>query len=185
MALTYFKRFRMELDLQSPLSFSVPPLPDEYQLLPWGEGLLREHAEAKYASFHSEMDSNVFPCLGRRDGCLHLMREISRRATFVPESTWLLRHVPAGGRSAAVGTVQGIQTDNWGALQNLGVARGHRGLGLGTILLAQAIDGFRRSGLRRMHLEVTSDNTAAVRLYKRLGFHNAKTVFKATEVAGA
>jgi hypothetical protein len=36
-----------------------------------------------------------------------------------------------------------------------------------------------------MHLEVTTDNTAAIRLYERLGFHRAKVVFKAAEVAGA
>ena len=35
-----------------------------------------------------------------------------------------------------------------------------------------------------MHLEVTTDNTAAIRLYERLGFKRAKVVFKAAEVAG-
>jgi hypothetical protein len=185
MTLTYFKRFRMELDLDQPPPLCPPALPPAYQLLPWDEALLREHAQAKYASFRSEMDANVFPCLGRRDGCLNLMREISRRATFVPEATWLLRYARDGGHGEPVGTVQGIELDGWGALQNLGVARGHRGHGLGTLLLSYAIDGFRRAGLRRMHLEVTSDNTGAVRLYQRLGFRNARTVFKATEVAGA
>lgn len=197
MGLTYFKRFRMELDLEGPLGFvdthgeGHRPLPAGYELLAWDEALLREHAQAKFASFRSEMDSNVFPCLGRRDGCLNLMREISRRATFVPEATWLLRYGEPdsegrpSGRTEPVGTVQGIELDGWGALQNLGVARGHRGRGLGTMLLRRAIEGFRLAGLRRMHLEVTSDNTAAVRLYQRLGFRNARTVFKATEVAGA
>ena len=183
MSLTYFKRFRMEFDLERPLAVTVPTLPEGYSLVPWDESLLREHAAAKYASFHTEMDANVFPCLGQRDGCLRLMREISRRASFVPESTWLIRHEPIGERPIAVGTVQGLDVEGWGALQNLGVMRGHRSLGLGTILLSKAIEGFRRVGLRRMHLEVTSANTAAVRLYERIGFRNARTVYKASELA--
>lgn len=183
MSLTYFKRFRMELDLDNLPRFSAP-LPAEYQLLEWDESLLREHAAAKYSSFRYEMDANVFPCLGRKDGCMRLMREITRRATFVPEATWLLRFAPQGMRPEPIGTVQGIEIDGWGAIQNLGIARGHRGHGLGSILLAKSLQGFRTAGVGRVHLEVTSDNTAAIRLYTRLGFRNAQTVFKATEVAG-
>ena len=61
--LRYFKRFRMELDLGAPLP-PVPPLPDGYFWLPWDDSLLASHARAKYASFHAEIDSQVFPSLG-------------------------------------------------------------------------------------------------------------------------
>lgn len=183
MGLVYFKRFRMELDLEGPL-FDVAPLPETYELVPWSEGLGREHAMAKFQSFQSELDANVFPCLGRRDGCVRLIREITRRNSFVPEATWLLRYCPPDDRPSAVGTVQGLRIDGWGALQNLGVVEEHRGRGLGTLLLHRAAEGFRRAGLAHMHLEVTTDNTAAVRLYRRLGFREANTVFKAAEVAG-
>ena len=44
--------------------------------------------------------------------------------------------------------------------------------------LEQALAGFRRLGLRRASLEVTADNSRAVRLYQRLGFRRAKTVYK-------
>src|SRR5690606_4901136 len=144
--LTYFKRYRMELELDRA-AVRASPLPAGYELVAWDEGLIRDHAAAKYSSFRSEMDVNVFPCLGRQDGCNQLMREISRRATFVPQATWLLRYLPPDGRPEPVGTVQGIEMDDWGALQNLGIARPHRGLGLGTILLAYAIQGFRAAGL--------------------------------------
>ena len=77
-------------------------LPPHYELLPFSVDLLREHANAKYASFRSELDVNVFPCLGRRDGCLRLMREIASRAGFVPEATWLCRYrEPESGSSDA------------------------------------------------------------------------------------
>jgi ribosomal protein S18 acetylase RimI-like enzyme len=184
MGLTYFKRFRMEFDL----SDSVPPsepIPSGYDLVPYSVDLLREHATAKYLSFRQELDANVFPCLGRRDGCLRLMREITSRATFVPEATWLCRfRDPESNRMLPVGTIQGLQIDDWGAVQNIGIDPMHRGHGLGSILLARAGMGFRRVGLKQMHLEVTTDNTAAIRLYERLGFRTAQVVYKAAEVAG-
>lgn len=174
----------MELDLLD----SVPEpreLPAGYELVEYSEDLIREHAHAKFLSFQSELDANVFPCLGRRDGCLKLMREIAGRVTFVPEATWLARYrPPSGGRLQSVGTIQGMQAEGWGAVQNIGIAPEHRGRGLGSILIAAAASGFREAGLNRMHLEVTSDNSAAVRLYERLGFKRAQVLYKAAEVAG-
>ncbi len=183
MGMTYFKRYRMELDLTEEL-FAAPPCPTGYELVPYDDSLVRDHATAKFQSFRQELDANVFPCLGRRDGCVQLMREITRRNSFVPEATWLMRYRGVHhGRGEAIGTVQGLQIDGWGAIQNLGISRLHRGCGLGTLLLHRAAVGFRSRGLERMHLEVTNDNTAAVRLYERLGFRRAKVVYKAAEIA--
>jgi ribosomal protein S18 acetylase RimI-like enzyme len=67
----------------------------------------------------------------------------------------------------------------------VGVIPEHRGQGLGTVLLFQALRGFKQAGLRRAFLEVTAQNTGAVRLYERLGFKTTKTVYKAAEVAFA
>ncbi len=184
MGLTYFKRFRMEYDLSHTLP-EAGPVPPGYELVPFTSDLIREHAIAKYQSFRLELDANVFPCLGRRDGCLRLMREISSRAGFVPEATWLCRFLdPESGRRQPIGTIQGLQIEGWGAVQNLGIDPLHRGRGLGSILLARSAQGFRDAGLRRMHLEVTTDNTAAIRLYERLGFKRVHVVYKAAEVVG-
>ncbi len=184
MGLTYFKRFRMEFDLTD----SVPesgPVPMGYEFVPFSEHLVRQHATAKFQSFRQELDANVFPCLGRRDGCLRLMREIIARATFAPEATWLCRfRDPTSDLLLPVGTIQGLQIDQWGAIQNIGVDPLHRGRGLGSMLLARAGQGFRRVGLKKMHLEVTTHNTAAIRLYERLGFRKAQVVYKTAEVAG-
>lgn len=184
MGLTYFKRYRMQLDLRQH-ELVAPELPPHYELLDWNDSLLRQHAAAKYESFRLEMDAYVFPCLGRREGCLRLMRDISRRGNFVPEATWLIRAQLEDGQIVPVGTVQGLRGDGYGSIQNLGIAAAHRGSGLGTILLARAAAGFVSAGIARMQLEVTSDNTAAVRLYKRLGFRTIRTVFKAADVAYA
>lgn len=193
MTITYFKRFRMEFDLTRQIPrFELPP---GYSFLPWDELLLESHAETKYQCFRQELDANVFPCLGDREGCRRLMSEITRREGFVEGATWLLQFVPdvaapqqsleeAAGEFC--GTIQGIaDADDFGSIQNLGVIPAHRGRGLGTGLLFQALWGFRQAGLRRATLEVTAQNIGAVRLYQRLGFRNVKTVYKASEVAYA
>jgi ribosomal-protein-alanine N-acetyltransferase len=186
MGVTYFKRYRMEIEL-SGVWFQPPPLPDGYSLVPWDESLLEAHAEAKYQSFCLEIDANVFPCLGDREGCVRLMREITRREGFLAEATWLLAFRGRRARRREYcGTVQGVrESREFGAVQNLGITPTHRGLGLGTLLLHRALSGFRSAGLRRVYLEVTSQNSGAIRLYQRLGFRRVKTVYKAADVAYA
>ena len=184
MGITYFKRFRMELNLDLPL-FLQPGLPPDYALVPWKEALLAAHADVKFRSFRCELDANVFPCLGQRDGCRRLMDEIAHRTGFVQEATWLAQYWPAQRpKPEIVGTIQGIMdVGGIGAVQNVGVVPAHRGRGLGTCLLHEALLGFRRAAIDRVYLEVTAKNIGAVRLYQRLGFTKTKTVYKAAEVA--
>jgi GNAT superfamily N-acetyltransferase len=175
----YYKRFKMEREL-----YDAPPLavlPDGYYWVPWDDTLIDVHAEVMFASFRDEIDTQVFPSLGDRRGCHHLMDEIWRRPGFVREATWLL-----GSPAGYCGTVQGIrERSGLGAIQNLGVTAAHRGQGLGSALLLQALHGFRRAGLGRAFLEVTARNDAAVRLYQQLGFRRRKTLYKAVENRGA
>jgi ribosomal protein S18 acetylase RimI-like enzyme len=197
MALTYFKRFRMEVDL-ARVDFSDCRLPPKYRFVSWDPSLLATHAETKCQSFRQEIDANVFPCLGDYDGCYRLMNEISRKDGFLPQATWLLAYVPhddgidPGSRRlydpdgvTFCGTVQGV-VDRFGhgSIQNLGIVPDHRSRGLGAALLLKALDGFRRAGLRRAYLEVTAQNDGAVRLYRKLGFYKSRTVYKAVELLG-
>lgn len=171
--LRYFKRFQMQADLLAPLP-PVPSLPPGYRWSAWDERLLEAHAEAKYQCFRSEIDGVVFPNLGCRDGCARLMREICEKPGFLPGATWLVWH-----GEEACGTVQGV-SDRHGAgmIQNLGLVPSHRGRGIGTALLLQALYGFRRAALARALLEVTAQNEGAIRLYRRLGFRFRKTLYK-------
>lgn len=177
----YFKRYQMEISLRRLRC--QPVIPAGYHLLPWDDHLLDAHALAKYRSFRSELDSTVFPCLGEESGCRRLMHEISRKEGFVPEATWLATRKHPDGSTSYCGTVQGI-TDQFGrgGIQNLGVTPDHRGRGLGTALLVQALLGFRRVNVSFVHLEVTASNSSAVRLYRNMGFRHVKTVYKSAEV---
>jgi len=184
MGLTYFKRFRMEMDL-AHRDFSAVPQPEDYRFVPWEPGLLETHADIKHQSFRFEIDANVFPCFTEREGCLRLMSEISNKDAFLPESTWLAIYVGAGRRKREFcGTVSGLcDVNGFGAIQNLGITPHHRGRGLGTRLMVQALAGFQSVGLRRTYLEVTAQNQAAVEMYLRMGFRRVRTLYKAVEVA--
>jgi GNAT superfamily N-acetyltransferase len=177
MAITYYKRLRMEVDLHGPGPARSGPLPGRFVWVPWEEALLADHAEVKFQSFRHEIDAYVFPCLGDRYGCQRLMREIRRKPGFLPGATWLIA-CPEG----YVATVQGVMDHGpIGAIQNLGVIPAYRGIGLGRALVHQALAGFQEAGLRRAYLEVTAENNAAVQLYRSLGFHRAKTLYKAVD----
>ena len=186
MSLTFFKRYRMEIDLVGR-DLSWPILSERYRLLAWNDSLLDSHAKAKYRSFCEEIDASVFPCLGEYAGCRRLMREITRKEGFEPTATWLaVSYDNPTGRRELCGTIQGLRhRASIGAVQNLGIVPSHRGCGLGTSLLFRALSGFRESGVARVYLEVTAENEGAIRLYHRLGFVTVKTVFKGAEVAFA
>ena len=183
MDLTYFKRYRMEVELDGR-DFSRP-LARGYRFVRWKPSLLDAFARAKYDSFRDEIDANVFPCLGELAGCRRLMGQIARKPGFLPGATWLAVHAdPDTGKEEYCGTIQGIRNrSGLGAIQNLGITPPHRSVGLGTALLFQGLDGFRRAGLKRVSLEVTAQNEGAIRLYSRLGFTMVKTVFKTVEMA--
>lgn len=174
------------MEARLPLNCSMlNELPSGYELIPWHESLTEAHAQAKFGSFHCEIDATVFPCLGDFEGCRRLIDEISNKRGFLPESTWLLIHRAAYQSEVDYcGTVQGIvDAQGIGTIQNLGVVAAHRGLGLGSRLLFQALDGFRNAGNHRASLEVTAQNVRAVKLYQRMGFRRVKTLYKAVEVA--
>lgn len=175
-AVTYFKRFRMEMDLTDPLP-PVPALPADFAWVPWENRLVEVHADVKFRCFCDELDGIVFPNLANRLGCLRLMQEISARPGFRPEATWLIAH-----GANYVATVQGVSDRaGVGSIQNLGVTPSYRGRGLGLSILLKALHGFRNFGLARAGLEVTAQNDQAIRMYRRLGFRFRKTLYKMVE----
>jgi len=107
------------------------------------------------------------------------MRDLSQRANFVPEATWLAMGQQPGGLETPAGTIQGLRLDGkLGAIQNIGVVPAFRGRGIGQSLLRLALRGFRDSGCTEVQLEVTVHNLGAIRLYESMGFRYTNTVFK-------
>ena len=127
----------------------------------------------KYRCFVNETDSLVFPCLSHLGGCRDLMKAIATRPGFCPAATWL---VCCDGER--VGTVQGLlDTGRGGSIQNLGVLAEYRGLGLG-LASGEGTGWLRDSSGRRAFLEVTAQNTTAIRIYRGIGFRSRKTIYR-------
>jgi ribosomal protein S18 acetylase RimI-like enzyme len=175
----YFKRFRMQFDLLSQ-QIPQPNCSSEIMFAEWDEKLLVMHGMCKWESFRREMDVNVFPCLGERDGCKRLMRDISQKDAFVPEATWLAIGKDTNPKNlVAVGTIQGLRTNaTHGAIQNIGVIPSFRGKGIGRELIRRALQGFQSQGCRYVTLEVTVHNLGAIKLYESIGFQKSEIVFK-------
>jgi GNAT superfamily N-acetyltransferase len=182
MPVAYFKRHRMLIEL-AQLDLDRVPLCDGVQFLPWSEKLLGMHAAAKWESFRNEIDAIVFPCLGEREGCRQLMRDLAQRSNFVPEASWLAVATGLDSIEIPLGTIQGLRLDtSEGAIQNVGVVPAFRGKGIGRILLIKSLVGFREIGCKFVSLEVTIHNIGAIRLYESIGFRYKETVFKVGNV---
>lgn len=177
MATTYYKRYRMEVDLHG--FQCVPNLPAGFSWVAWNDALLDQHAAVKYRCFRDELDSYIFPNLGEIAGCSRLMREIRNKPGFLPAATWLM-----ASESAFVGTIQGsvdFGPAPIGAIQNVGIVPECRGKGLGKLLVLKALSGFAQTGIDRVYLEVTAENRSAVQLYRDVGFRKAKTLYRAID----
>lgn len=183
MPVVYFKRFRMQFNL---IESEIPAcrVDDTLDWVAWEERFVLQHALAKWESFRREMDASVFPCLGDREGCKQLMRDLSLRDNFIPETTWLAVARDNNSRMGqAVGTIQGLRTNaDLGSIQNIGVVPEFRGKGVGRELIRRALVGFREVGCRIVNLEVTVHNWNAIRLYESVGFRKIETVFKVGNV---
>ncbi len=143
------------------------------------------HSLVKHASFCSEIDAQVFPCLGQLPGCRKLMRDICGQPSFLPEATWMITYrFDDWSAITDCATIQGLaKSPTLGAVQNVGVIPEHRGQGLGRALVLRALAGFRSTGLKRVYLEVTAENKQAVLLYQSIGFQHTRTLYKAVPVA--
>jgi ribosomal protein S18 acetylase RimI-like enzyme len=183
MSTAYFRRFRMELNL-ADAALPQPLLPVGYEYLPWHPTLLERHATVKFESFQTEIDANVFQCLGKRAGCRRLMTQIANRQSFIPQATWLVTQAKTGKQASVdCGTIQGLrQGRELGAIQNVGIIPDHRGNGIGRAIVLQSLYGFRQAGITRVYLEVTAENGPAVGLYRSLGFQLVRTLFKAVDL---
>ena len=183
MSFAYIKRYQMILDL-STVTLSDSPLPEGFHFLAWHPAFAERHAKTKYFSFCNEIDARIFPTFRQYDSCLRLMRSIAGKPGFIPGVTWLIVQGEPFKEVKDCAAIQGLKhNDSLGAIQNVAVLPDFRGRGLGHALVQKSLHGFRTAGLQSVTLEVTAGNTPAVRLYEKLGFRTAKTVYKETVVS--
>ena len=151
MSLTYFKRYRMEIDLTGR-QLVPPPLPAGYRLVPWDESLLEATRRNEVPQL-SGGDRRQRVSLPGRLGRLppsDARDPRQARVSFPGRPGSIAHDAEPAAAPEYCGTIQGIRDyAGLGAIQNLGVTPEHRGRQLGTCLLIQALEGFQRATLRR------------------------------------
>lgn len=63
-----------------------------------------------------------------------------------------------------------------GHIVSVAVLPQHRGKGVGQALITKAMDGMQLYNAKQCFLEVRVNNTSAINLYKKLGFHVTRTI---------
>jgi ribosomal protein S18 acetylase RimI-like enzyme len=76
--------------------------------------------------------------------------------------------VPDGGRTVAIG--RGVVDPGWVGLAAIEVAPAHRRQGLAVAIVRALVGWGAERGARRVWLQVDDGNTAALALYRQLGF---------------
>lgn len=126
---------------------------------------------------HVRDDLTIRPIVGDDLGVVDVLHD-----RLFPDTHWTGRQIveesePKHHRLVAEldGTVRGyvaaeVQADGSGYLDYLGVDPDHQSGGAGTALVAAAASALRDAGAGKLHLTVREANTAARRLYARLGF---------------
>lgn len=93
------------------------------------------------------------------------LAEIAKKMKRDPDLFWVAEE---GG--AVVGVIMGAWDGRRGWLHHLAVAEGHRGQGIASALVHQVEQRLRAKGCLKVNLLVRASNTAARRLYERLGY---------------
>ncbi|MEJ5274814.1 MAG: GNAT family N-acetyltransferase [Thermogemmata sp.] len=170
----YHKRYMMECALSEEPGWEVR-LPPGYVWVPWSDAVVERHAAVLYESFRDSRDATILPSLGTVTGCLVLVRTLARWRGFCPAANWLIAYQ----NSQDVACLQAaLDIRDHGVIINLAVLSPHRGQGLGTALLRRGLQGLYQAGARRVYLEVTASNQAALNLYRRHHFRCYKTLYR-------
>lgn len=77
---------------------------------------------------------------------------------------------------AVVGYALAFHTKTRAEVDSIAVAPAHRGQGIAVALLTRVISQLRRRGFKAVSLNVRPENTAAIRLYQKLGFRRVRRV---------
>jgi ribosomal protein S18 acetylase RimI-like enzyme len=89
----------------------------------------------------------------------------ARAATWILEGTFV-----ASAGTEVVGSIHVAPSRHGFGELGMAVARGWRGRGVGSALLAAAIEWARERGLHKLSLGVFAHNDAAIALYRKFGF---------------
>ena len=144
---------------------------DDFWIAPFDKKYARPAAELVFGAYHNHVDAMINDQYTSLVGATRLLDNILHYqgcGDFLEPASKVAIH-RATRRLAAVLAVTTVRSDT-AHVPQIAVERGFHGLGLGTALMESAFHELLKAGYQRVSLTVTEANTAALRLYARLGF---------------
>jgi [ribosomal protein S18]-alanine N-acetyltransferase len=134
-------------------------------------------AEARDAQAIALMSRDFIEAgLGWKYAAARVMRAIRDRETLAVVACEGAKGAAAGGRGAITGFAIMEFGDERAHLVLLAVRPSHRRLGIGQRLLEWLLESARVGGMASIHLELRSNNDAARRFYRAMGFYETVLV---------
>ena len=169
-----FDRQFMYLSLEEAARDGLPPA--GHALDAWDDRHLTPCARLIQLAYANHLDSEVNDQYHSESGALKFLKNIiilPGCGQFLPEASFVARGV-SSERLAGVVLTSAVSPDV-GHTTQICVMPGYQGHGLGRHLMEVSIEALRRRRYGALTLTVTSLNTRAVELYRRLGFRTLKT----------
>lgn len=151
------------------------PLPVGLRLEDWDDRFFEPCAGLIHAAYAGHIDSEINDQYRSESGALKFLKNIILLpgcGQFCTDASFVVRPPSSDRLVAAVLT--SCVSHGVGHTTQICVLPGYQGLGLGRRLMAAAVQALRSRRFHALSLTVTSANTAAVKLYDRLGFHTLK-----------
>jgi len=152
------------------------PILGNIQLMPWERRFDEEAAELLYQSYRNHVDAVINDQYASVTGATRLMENIVHHqgcGEFLSRVSRLAVHRPSQ-QLAGILTVTKVRPHT-AHIPQVAVAVPFQGRGLGSRLMAEALQDVAREGFKEVTLTVTDANADAVRFYKRIGFETFKT----------
>ena len=167
----FVQRNQMVFDFAKTALPPLPQLPPGFWFAAWSSSLIPAHADVLHRSFRNDSDGAVFTTFQEYHHCLRLIETLADSEMLLSAATLLIAYGDPDGIFEYVANIQGLKlSHDVGAIQNVAVLPEYRRRGIGQILVLGALLGFQRAGVKRVTLDVTVDNAAAVNLYQKIGF---------------
>ena len=163
-----YLREYLELDLsssrQQPVSGMVA------RIVPWSDDSLSHAAQVAFRCYRREVDAAICEDYNSADGCQNYLRSLVEHpgcGVFLPEASFLC----LDSREEPCGFILASRISAGSAMiPQISINPSHQGLGIGSQLIARALERMRGLGFEKARLTVTRRNRRAFDWYVRLGF---------------
>ncbi|TCK74154.1 GNAT family N-acetyltransferase [Acidipila rosea] len=167
-----YKRLFLNLDLKISRAAAAPPLAAGFEMRTWRDEDFAPTGRLIADAYTGHLDSIINDQYRSVGGSLRFLHNIVRFPGCGYFDAASSRVIIDRNREEMAGVLLCSRVrDEVGHVTQLCVARSHRGLGLGSLMLQSTAHNLASRRFRGLTLTVTEANTLAVRLYQRLGFH--------------